>query len=157
MKLALKTSLLGLALAFTSTATAQDIVIELTPGLYQFDTKIFVNGSLDRQEDIYEYCIPEERATTSLNQKLADFAEGGECSFSNITKSSHTATGNYSCYSPDLGFTVNGILKGNYSPKHYEVTGTARLPFGEVRVMTRAEWLGACPPGWTPPPGISHE
>ena len=137
-------------------AMAGDVDIDLTPGIYRFETFITVNGATQKEEN-YDYCIPEERAHTSLSEQLAKFSKGGDCTFSGVTKTSHKAQGNFSCFVPDFGITVNGHLSGNYSPKHYEVTARANTPAGTHKSIVRADLIGPCPEGWTPPPGISHD
>lgn len=146
-----------MALGAVTPVWAQDVDIQLTPGLYAFETEVTMAGHAYMDTEPYEYCIPEERARTSLSEQLEKFAEGGECTFSGITQTSHAAQGQFSCYSPDVDMTINGEVKGEYSPKHYSVTTTAFTPMGEHRAHVTARWMSPCPEGWTPPPGISHE
>jgi len=157
MKLALKTSLLGLAIAFTNTAMAQDIIVTIDPGLYTFSESLSNNGQIVFQEDPYEYCIPEERATVNLLDQLRELAEGNQCTYSNITSGPNAASADFTCTIKEIGYTIAGDLKGTFSSSRYEVTATVVSPLGKNKSVVSAERVGPCPKGWTPPPGISHE
>ncbi len=149
---------IALTLSFAAIpATAQDVTITLTPGLYNYETSTYMNDQETGQHDPYQYCIPAERARTSLNKLLEKFSKGGECNFGKMTQTSHHASGRFSCFSPDLGITVNGKLEGEYSPKHYTVTTRADTPLGEHKSIVNAKWISPCPKDWTPPPDISHD
>jgi len=148
---------LAIASGVAISASANDTPIELDPGLYLYETNVYMSGKLAFSEEPYEYCLTPDLATTSLNELAAKVTEDGNCQISNQQITGNRGSADLICDIEDFGMTMEGRLEGEFTKTSYEANATATSLIGPITAKTTAVRKGDCPEGWTPPPGISHK
>jgi len=146
-------------LAAAISAHATDIVIEIEPGLYKFDQSASM-GPQVIDDKSYEYCLTPDMTKRTINDLVAELQDGGNCSVSNVRHSAGHGEADIICQNQDFG-TARGHLSADYTRTSYSVRGNAMIDMRGMKVplssQVDAKRVGDCPPGWTPPPGISHK
>ena len=145
----------GLAVLMASPATAQ--VIEVDPGLWYYISSVSVGPQqvIDKE---YEYCLTPDMTKRTLGDLVAELQDGGTCSVSNVQHRVGHGEANMVCQNEDFG-TARGNISADYTKTSYTVRANATIASQGVAISskTTASRIGDCPPGWTPPPGISHK
>lgn len=143
-----------LAVVMSSTASAQ--LIEIDPGLWFYVSSVSV-GPQQVVDKEYEYCLTPDMTKRTLGDIVAEMQDGGTCSVSNVQHRSGHGEADMVCQNQDVG-TVRGNVSADYTKTSYTVRANATIAnLGTtMSSKTTASRIGDCPPGWTPPPGISH-
>lgn len=148
-----------IVLASGFVAQAVDAVIEIEPGLYAYETSGFIGPQPILQKD-YEYCLTEDLTKRTLSDLVAELQDDGHCSVSNVHHRAGHGEADVVCQNQDFG-TARGHISADYSRTSYSVRANAKISAQGTMIplssKVDATRIGDCPPGWTPPPGISHK
>ncbi len=108
------------ALAGISHTSAQDIMIELTPGLYEFsETKWYSHHG---DTEIYEQCKSVNSETkVSVKEKLNTHFSA-DCEVSNMSQTKDNATANFICRDLKTGRPILGDLTVSYGLDYYSAS-----------------------------------
>lgn len=147
------------ALLSGTIACAADVVIEIDPGLYAYQSSGFIGPQPFLEKD-YEYCLTPDMTKRTLSEIVAELQDGGNCTISNVTHRDGYGEADAVCQSEGFG-TARGTIKIDYTKTSYNVRGNATVDANGMSIpissKVDARRIGDCPPGWTPPPGISHK
>jgi len=140
---------LGSVLVFSTSAMAQDYIVDLQPGLYSIASSVSAPGRGVLLEDQDEHCLQEPETKKTLQDLLSEIVEGGQCEITNVTQTMGQAAADGTCYDPEMQTTTNGRLEGTWSATSYSVTGRATISgTGGQAILTsktNAHRLGDCP------------
>jgi hypothetical protein len=150
--------LLAIAIAAIMAVPAGAQEFAVTPGLYDYNSVLTINGQVALDGD-YEYCLDDELSTMTLPEAIAELTQGAACDISNIQIGTGIASADITCNYPEQGITSSGTLRAVFDDTSYEVNTRGQINGSPAVLASQvvARRRGDCPAGWTPPPGISAD
>ena len=140
---------LGAALMLSTSAIAQDYIVELEPGLYSIASSVSVEGKGVMLDDQSEHCLGPQQTKKTLQDLLSEVVEGGQCEITNVTQTIGSAAADGKCYDPEFETHTVGRLEGTWTSTSYSVKGRANIAgMGGAATLTsktEARRIGNCP------------
>lgn len=138
------------SVGFGTTAVAQDRIIQVEPGLWQYTHTLAIPGLLSPMSEPKNECISAGEAKIKLSDLMSKMTKDGNCTFSNLKSNLNTIKFDLSC-SVEVGGTAMravGDIVFKYGRTKIKGTAKGTVSFGEngaiIDASAEAARVGRC-------------